>query len=626
MSGIAGICRVDGGLADPALLARMTEALSHRGRDGEGQWAKGPIALGHRLFATTPASLREKAPVADAAGQCWITWDGRVDDRAVLGAERATSAWSDAEMILEIYRARGEDAFARIAGDFALALWDERTRTLLCARDALGVKPLYYHWNGRRLLFASEIKALFADPDVGRGLDEATVADLLLMGFRDSSATFFAEIRRLPPGHVLRLRPHGVEIVRYWTPASGGELRYRREDDYLDHFTALFRDAVGCRLPGRGPVAMLLSGGIDSTSVAATAESLRADDPGLPPLEGLTLFDDEMYAEEAGALEWLELVYGTPIRRVVPSAGGAPVTSFEPFMECGETPHHDGLPTVPLLLEPARNVGCRTLLSGFGADELSQSAEDGFLADLLRAGRLLRLRRDLRLRAAAYGGDASAATLLWLLWGQLSPAWRRRVKTLAGRQVPEWIEPAFAKRVGMQERTVERPPRTFPTWCQETTYRALTNPATVFALDQMDAVASAFGLECRYPYLDRRLIEFFLAVPADVKLGRGYRKQFVQHALASAAGPARGAENTHAVGSRDPELTARLEARCWDRELFGADARVFAYVRRAEAEQMRDRYLGGHVPSRTLLWNLVKLERWLKQWAPEGTVVVGAAA
>jgi asparagine synthase (glutamine-hydrolysing) len=615
MSGIAGICHVDGGVADPALLARMTEALAHRGQDGEGQWVKGPIALGHRLFATTPASLREKGPVADVAGECWMTWDGRLDDRDAVGVDRGTSASSDAELVLSAYRVGGEDVFPRLVGDFALALWDERTRTLLCARDAIGVKPFYYHWNGRRLLFASEIAALFADPGVSRRLDDATIADLLLMGFRDPTATFFAEVRQLRPGHLLRLRPHGLDVVRYWTPDGRREARYRREDDYLDHFTAVFREAVGCRLHGRGPVAMLLSGGIDSTSVVATAASLRGDDPELPALQGLTLFGEEMFAEEAAALEWLEMVYGTPIRRIVPSAAGTPVTAFEPFLHCAETPHYDGLPTIPLLLEPARSLGCRTLLTGFGADELSQSAEDGFLADLLRGGRLLRLHRDLCLRVAAYGGDDWAGTLLSVLWGQLSPAWRRGVKRLVRRQVPEWIEPAFAARVGMRERIVERSPRTFPTWCQETTYRALTSPALVLALDQMDGMASAFGLECRYPYLDRRLIEFFLAVPAEVKLARGYRKQFVQRALASAAGPARGAESMQAVGPRDPELTARLEARCWERELFGADARVFAYVRRVEAERMRDRYLGGHVPSRTLLWNLVKLERWLARWA-----------
>ena len=624
MSGIAGICHVDGAVADPALLARMTEALAHRGPDGDGQWVKGPVALGHRLFATTPASLREKGPVADAAGECWMTWDGRLDDRAALGVDGIARMASDAEMVLGAYGVGGAEVLSRIVGDFALALWDERTRTLLCARDPIGVKPFYYHWNGRRLVFASEIRALFADPDVSRRLDEATIADLLLMGFRDASATFFADVRQLRPGHFLRLGRHGLEVVRYWTPDGRGQASHRREEDYLDHFTALFREVVRDRLHGQGPVAMLLSGGIDSTSVAATAASVRGEDPELPPLRGFTLFGDEMFPEERAALEWLETMYGTPVRRIVPAAGGAPMTAFEPFLHCAEMPHYDALPTMPLLLEPARGLGCRTLLTGFGADELSQSAEDGFLADLLRGGRLLRLHRDLRLRVTAYGGHDWTGTLLSVVWGQLSPAWRRRVKMRAGRQVPEWIEPAFAARVGMRERIVDRRPRTFPTWCQETTYRALSNPAMVFALDQMDGMAAAFGLECRYPYLDRRVIEFFLAIPAEVKLARGYRKQFVQRALAAVTGPARGPESTHAVGPRDPVLAARLEARCWDRELFGADARVFAYVRRAEVKQMRDRCLAGHVASRNLLWNLVKLERWLGHGAPGAQARAGA--
>ena len=626
MSGIAGICHVDGRAADPALLARMSDALSHRGPDGEGQWVKGPIGLAHRLFATGPASGEHKGPVADAHGECWLTWDGRLDEHAALGIERGTPASTDADVVLGAYRSSGEAAVARMVGDFAFALWDERTRTLVCVRDAIGVKPFYYHWDGRRLLFASEVNALFADPTVSRGLDEATIADFLVMGFRDSSATFFADVRQLPPGHFLRLRAQRLEVVRYWMPEQRGETRYRREEDYLDHFAAVFREAVRCRLTGAAPVGLLLSGGIDSTSVAATTAALRDTDPALPPVHGLTLFHDEIFTEEAAALDWLETKRGTPIRRIIPRAGGTPLTAFEPFLHCAETPHYDALPTIPLLLEPARDLGCRALLTGFGADELSQSAEDGVLADLLRGGRIFRLRRDLARRVAAYGGDDWLGTLVSVVWGQLSPTWRRRAKMLAGRQVPSWMAPAFAERVGMAYRLVERPPRTFPSWCEETTYQALTSPALVCALDQMDGMASRFGLECRYPYLDRRLIELFLAIPGDVKIARGYRKQFVQRALASMGAPARGAETTQPVSPPDARITVSLEARCWERELFGPDARVFAYVRRTEAERMRDRYLGGHGPSRNLLWNLVKLERWLRRWAPETGVVASAPA
>ncbi|MBI4611280.1 MAG: asparagine synthase (glutamine-hydrolyzing) [Candidatus Rokubacteria bacterium] len=622
MSAIAGICHSGGRPADPALLQRMTDILAHRGPDGEGQWVAGPVGLGHRMLHTTPESLHEKQPLADAHGTCQLAWDGRVDNReeliAALKIDRHDQeGLTDPELVLEAYGQWGAGCVRRIVGEFAFALWDGRRRELVCARDPIGVKPFYYHWAGQRLLFGSEVKALFADPAIARRPNEAMIADYLLMGFRDPEATFFEGIKQLRPGHVLRLADSGLSIERYWDVDPSRQARYAKEEDYLEAFAALFREAVRCRLRSCSPVGLLLSGGIDSTLVTATAETLRLADVGVPELAAFTLLAEGFLQEEWDAIQHLARRYGTEVHFVRPEGADGPITLFELFLDCAETPHHDPALTIPALVGPAAARGCRVLLTGFGADELSQRAEAGYLADLLHSLQLGTLVRHARLSSTAYGGTGSGRTVLALVWDQFPPGLRRLFRAGVKRQLPRWIDAEFATRVGLDRWTMPRERRRFPTLCQETTYRALTRPAMALALNQMDGMVSAFSLECRHPYLDRRLVEFFLAVPSAVTLAPGYRKQFVQRALAAIAPVRQREEVAQFVPVMNGRLPTELEAKRLERDLFGSDGRVFRYVSRREAERLRERYVWTQGRHRNLLWNFARLEVWLRQWFPE---------
>jgi asparagine synthase (glutamine-hydrolysing) len=615
MSGIAGIYSADGAAVDPALLQRMTDALARRGPDGEGHWIGGPIGLAHRSLVTTPEAQQEKQPIADERGQRWIVWDGRLDNRReVIAALDVGAERPDPEIVLAAYGAWGCDGFARLIGDFAFALWDGPARSLVCARDPLGVKPLYYHWDGRRLLFGSEVKALLADGALPRRPDESTITDYLLMGFRDCGATFFEGILQLPPAHLLRVGSTGLWTQRYWEADPSREVRYARSDDYCQEIRERFAEAVACRLRSVSPVGVLLSGGIDSTSVAAMAETTRHGQGGVE-LEGFTLLAEAMLSDEWDALEHLSARLGMPIRRVAPETPQGRLTAFEPFLPCAETPHYNAWFT-PFLLVPAAARGCRVLLTGFGADELVLKSEDGYLADLFHSLRLGRLIREVKSAARAYGGGSARGTLLNLFWNDVPPYLKRAMKALTRRQIPSWLSSGFARRARVDRWVMPQESRRFPRLCQEEAYRALTNATTAFALNQTDGLASAFALECRHPYLDRRLIELFLAMPSDVKLGRGFRKQLIQHALSGITpGGPRGDESAEkAIPSMDRESCVRAEAKRWTHDLFHPHALVFEYVDRKQAERMRDLYVERGAPYRNLLWNFAKLELWLQEW------------
>src|SRR5690349_16191396 len=318
MSGIAGVFHADGRPADTALVARMTAALAHRGPDGEGRWVSGPVGLAHRRLASSAPG--DKQPISDADGRAMVV-DGRLDEP------------------LERLTRHGVDVVDEALGDFAVAALDAPSRTFVCARDAFGVKPLYYQFDGRRLAFASEVRALFEDPSIACRPDAATIADYLLMDFRDPGATFFEGIRRVPPGHALSVGPGGVSLRRFWTP--DGAARAGRADDHATELAEGFRAAVRDRLADAPAAGVLLSGGIDSTLVAAVAGAMCG---GLP---ALTYLHDGFLVEDWQAIEALVARHAIAAPRV---CRGVPLLDM--LLASSEPPNDEGYPVLAPVLDP----------------------------------------------------------------------------------------------------------------------------------------------------------------------------------------------------------------------------------------------------------------------------------
>jgi asparagine synthase (glutamine-hydrolysing) len=577
MSGIAGVFHVDGRPADARLVERMAGALAHRGPDGETCWVTGPIGLAHRRLASLSAD--DKPPLIDADG-CAVVVDGRLD-APLERLRRSGSAFVD-------------DA----VGEFAVAAWHAPARTLLCARDTFGVKPLYVHWDGRRLLFASEVRALFHDASIPRRPDGATIADYLLMDFRDPGATFFDGIRRVPPGHVLSVGPRGLSVRRAWTP--DGATRARSADDHASDFAARLRDAVGARLSDASAAGVLLSGGIDSTLVAAVAGAVRGHDGSM---NALTYLHDGFLVEDWEAIATLAAGGAIAAPR---TRAGLPL--LEMLLASPEPPNDEAHPVLTALLASGAAGDFRVLLTGIGGDQLSSAGERGALGDRLRAGRAGRAWREARALANAYG-DSGRADTVDVLWSSVSPRLRRMARGFAGRDAPPWLRPSVAR--------LRRPARgdsgRFETRMAAAMWRALTAPALAFALEKLDAEAARLEIEPRHPYLDRRVVECLLAVPPDVFVRNGYRKQFVQRAVRGAL-PLRTAEQqAEYVSSADPATALRDDAARIERELFCGEAPVFDYVDRAYAARMRDDYVAGRGRYGARLSSFMLLNAWLRQ-------------
>ncbi|MGH9594022.1 MAG: asparagine synthetase B family protein, partial [Bryobacteraceae bacterium] len=209
MSGIVGIVNLDGAPADLPLLRGMTEALAFRGPDGQQTWCDGPVAFGHTLLRTGPATGRDEQP-ASLDGKIWITADARIDAREELIAKlrslgsEVSLADPDHWLILHAYRAWGSGCVEHLLGDFAFAIWDKEARRLFCARDHFGFKPFYYARLGNSLVFSNTLDCLRMHPEVSDALNDLAIADFLLFGGNQTpETTSFADIQRVPAAHTL---------------------------------------------------------------------------------------------------------------------------------------------------------------------------------------------------------------------------------------------------------------------------------------------------------------------------------------------------------------------------------------------------------------------------------------
>jgi asparagine synthase (glutamine-hydrolysing) len=273
MCGINGVFHYGGGIADPALTERQARLIRHRGPDDHGLWHDGPVALGHRRLSIVDLSPGGHQPMPNEDETLWVTFNGELynwpEVKGTLAARghRFRGA-SDTEMLLHLYEEHGEGLLEHLRGMFAFGLYDRARRRLLLARDRLGKKPLFYHDDGKRIVFASELKALLLDPSVPREVDEGSLADYLTLQYVPAPGTIWKGVRKLPAAHALVCDARGPRVTRYWSlpvePDTGHSAEFYRE-----RLRALLTEAVRIRLMSDVPLGAFLSGGIDSSVVTA---------------------------------------------------------------------------------------------------------------------------------------------------------------------------------------------------------------------------------------------------------------------------------------------------------------------------------------------------------------------
>ena len=545
MSGIVGIYHVDGKTVDLSDVRRMTERLAHRGPDGSDTWHSGPIGLGHRMLWTTPESLHERLPLVSDDGHRALTADARIDNRdeliTTLNITTPPERLVDSALILHAYERWGESCPEHLIGDFAFAIWDDEKQHLFCARDHMGVKPFYYYCSDELFTFASEIKALFCLPEVPRELNEAIVACYLTESCDDRTVTSYRNVLCLPAAHAITITQKEVTLRPYWSLDPTREIRFNTDEEYERAFRELFTEAVRCRLRSAFTVGAELSGGLDSSSIVCVARELLQQEGDVSRLHTFSAIFDEV--QEVDERHYIHAVL----------AGG----NLEPhyvhpdqlslFTEVARRFWHVeevyGLTPTSItywkIYEAAKDSGLRVLLSGEWGDVVVSHGA-GSLADLALRGNWLTVLRELAALSKFYG-ESKREVLFYQVVLPLVPRGARRVWRRIRHRRPYVRVPSFrlvsadfakrtelAKRIEAHAGAAEGRPRS----SRESHYNNLTELSIQNGLETVDKEAACFSLELRHPFLDRRVIEFCLALPPGQKIRRGYPRAIVRHALA----------------------------------------------------------------------------------------------
>ncbi|NJL50746.1 MAG: asparagine synthase (glutamine-hydrolyzing) [Blastochloris sp.] len=637
MCGIAG-------LIDPALAGasdrlahfarKMSDAIAHRGPDGEGAWidADAGLALGHRRLAIVDLSPSGAQPMLSACGRYAIIYNGEVYNAAEMRAHPALAgiAWrghSDTEVIIESIARRGLDAtLAELNGMFAFAVWDRRTRTLVLVRDRLGIKPLFLAREGRRLSFGSELKSLAAAATQPFTIDPSSVASFLRFGYVPAPHAIWRNVEKLEPGGVIRIAADGtLTRHRYWSAADAVHAGLADpldlgDEEATERLETLLGDAVSRQMVADVPVGAFLSGGIDSSTVtalmvAAGRGPVHTFSIGFPDLE----FDESGHA--AAVARHLETIHteftvtATEALAVIPELSGM---YDEPFADSSQIPTH--------LVSKLTRAHVKVALSGDGGDELFAGYNRYLLAEGL-GSRLVRLPKTARSAAARLveaTPDAlidGIATLVPRHFKPRQPA--DKLKKFAS------ILPLDAE--GLYLRLVSQcpDPEAFVRESEHPLAMRKDGPAdgVLSFLDRMqlldtltylpddilqkvDRASMAVALEVRPPLLDHRILEFVWRLPRRVKIRNGETKWLLRRLLDRFV--PRPLIDRPKMGFAIPLADwLRGPLREWADDLLRADAGLVAPT---STRLLWSEHLAGRRNHAYQLWTLLMLEAWRRRW------------
>jgi asparagine synthase (glutamine-hydrolysing) len=544
MSGIAGVWNLDGRPLNADVLSGMTTALRHRGPDGEGRRLKGAVGFACQHLWVTPEEIGEVQPIVGRAG-IMLVMDGRLDNRdELVHALELSQQSSDAACALAAYERWEEDFAERLTGDFALAVFDAPNQRVLLARDAIGIRPLYYFRSDRLFAFASEIKALFAHPEVPVRPDDEGIADYMLISSRpvdQQEITCFAGISALVPAHIAITTPERTVTRRYWDFDTTGEIRLSSVDEYAEALRERFSEAVRRRLRSAYPVAVSVSGGLDSSSVFCQAERLRrSGSAGCPKLVGVSYVGTERTdADERRYLLEIEREYELEIEQFAAEPLIGVLKGADEQVCATEAPLFDYMWGITRELhQRVAARGARVLLGGHWGDQVLFSS--AYLVDLFRRFNWSEIRRHTREYARWFGAAEAqvlsqrflVSLLRYHLPRPLLPSlkWIRR-RVLGVERPRPWFTEAFLTRA---LRFANRPALIgdrFQSAQAQTMYLEARSKYHVHCVEWHNKTAARHGLDAALPMLDRDLLAFLIAIPGEVQNCNGVPRGLFREAM-----------------------------------------------------------------------------------------------
>ncbi len=544
MCGIVGLYNfggaAEGSARDRALTLTMRDSIVHRGPDDGGLWQSddGRVVFGHRRLSIVDVSAAGHQPMSNEDSSVWITFNGEIYNHAELRKtlrlddRHKFRSRADTEVIIHLYEERQRGVVDVIDGMFAFGLWDQSRQRLMLARDRMGKKPVYYTVAAGRLLFASEIKALLAHPDVARRVDLVAMNEYLTFSNVPEPRTMFEGIRKLPAGHTLICDRHGnLTIERYWSPLDGPAWTPpASRGEAVEHVRALVKGAVKKRLMADVPVGAFLSGGVDSSTnvalmsqlVSTPLQTFTVEFTGFGPAEN---FHDVPYARQVASM------FGCRHTEVQVTAAEAVAYVPEMVQHQDEPLGDPACLPMHFVSRAAHDAGVKVVLVGEGSDEVFCGYPDfprlyetynGRWSQLKRMPQLARRavkrvaelagapsgRVDVLRRAAENEPLYMGLDIVFFDWEKAAlytEAGKRAMAGKAADTVNAYYEEIHARRPGAD-------------FSQQMSYIELRNRLPELLLMRVDKFSMQHSLEARAPFLDHELATYALSLPAAMKM------------------------------------------------------------------------------------------------------------
>ncbi|MBW2031585.1 MAG: asparagine synthase (glutamine-hydrolyzing) [Deltaproteobacteria bacterium] len=641
MCGICGIVNLDGRPVDEALLRKMNRTMVHRGPDGEGYYinagrregweaGKGPgnVGLGHRRLSIIDLE-GGRQPMGNEDGSVQVVFNGEIYNflelKAILESRgHRFRTRSDTESIVHGYEEWGEGVFERLRGMFGIAIWDERRKRLLIARDRVGKKPLYYSQNGKTFSFASELKALLEDSGIPKDIDYRALDCYLSYGYVPSPLSIFRAIKKLPPAHYAVLERGELSVKRYWDLDMSSASEGLTEREAVEKLQELFFEAVGIRLISDVPLGAFLSGGVDSSVVVAAMAEL---DKGHPVKTASIGFSDKRYDE----LDYARVVaerYGTDHSEYVVEPRALDVLNKivwhldEPFADSSSIPTY-------YVCEMARRK-VTVALSGDGGDETFAGYVNRYymsrLEDRFRNALPVGLRRALLSPVARIyprlDNWPRAFRLKNFLTSISSPLEIAYYRAMSFYFLPEAKRRLYRPETAMEIGDFDssdilgnhfRENRN-PDVTSRVQYVDIKTYLPEDILVKVDRMSMAHSLEVRAPLLDHKIMEYMGGVPSTLKLKGGVSKYILKKAMEDRL--PRDVLYRGKQGFCVP-LAEWLRGDLKDligENLLCGDSRIREYFQIPYVRSLWNRHLSGKQDNSAPIWGLLMFELWHRRF------------
>ena len=622
MCGIVGVYSLKGEPVSPVFLRRMTDAIAHRGPDGEGYFVDGNVGLGHRRLAIIDLSPAAHQPMLTRDGRYVLTYNGEIYNFQELRIELETLGYqfhsrSDSEVLLNAYAAWGEKALNRLNGMFAFAIWDKKRKELFLARDRYGIKPLYYTFQGSAFLFASEQKALLSHPDSHREIDLEAMLEYFTFQNLFTDRTLLKGIKLFPAGCYGILRPESkscmLDVTRYWdfnfvepeSPAS--------DQEYHEELDRLFKQAVNRQLITDVEIGAYLSGGMDSGSITAIAAGQ------LPYIKSFTCGFDlnsasgiELGCDERRRAEYMSYLFKTEHYEMVLKAGDMERVLPKLAWHLEEPRVGQSYPNYYAAQLASKFV--KVVLSGAGGDELF----GGYPWRYYRAV----VNNDFEHYIDKYYKFWQRLIQNLLIKEVFAPVW--------GEVKHVWTRDIFRDVFQRHASELTRP--------EDYVNHSLYFEAKTFLhglLVVEDKLSMAHGLESRVPFLDNDLVDFSMKVPVRLKLDN---LNEVVRLNENEPGP-----KTHIYFQKNKDgkrllrdvMERYIPKEVTDGEkqgfsapdaswfkgesidyvrhvLFDSEALIYQYMDKQAVQRLVSEHLDGRENRRLFIWSLLNVEQWMR--------------